>query len=297
MSENTLVFDGHIHTHGKPSDPPEVFAEKAREAGVAGGTVFSVHPAKYRPFPGWDQRAKARIDAVLEFTSRAPGFLPYFFADLSEPDVLDQIDYARKGGIRGFKVICDGAYAAGDRLEALAAMAETGLPVMFHSGVDNIPHISGANNRPAAFERLLDVRGLRFSLAHLGWPWCDEFIGTFAKFVFAGEMDGPGRHADMYVDVTPGTPGLYRREAMRKLYLSGFDVRPRTFWGSDQVCNDYYPDWSRRMIARDAAILAEIERDAATGAVGDVCWDPRPRCKDLSPALFADVWREFNREP
>ena len=144
-------------------------------------------------------------------------------------------------------MICDGAYAAGDRLEAVAAMAETGLPVMFHSGGDNIPHISGANNRPAAFERLLDVRGLRFSLAHLGWPWCDEFIGTFAKFVFAREMDGHGAHPDLYVDVTPGTPGLYRREAMRKLYLAGFDVRPRTFWGSDQVCNRYDPDWSRRI--------------------------------------------------
>ena len=32
MSESTLVFDGHIHTHGTPGDPPEVFVEKAREA-------------------------------------------------------------------------------------------------------------------------------------------------------------------------------------------------------------------------------------------------------------------------
>ena len=103
---NLKIYDGHIHTHGKPGDPPEVFAEKALSCGVVGGTVFSVHPAKYRPFPDWDQRAKSRIDRVLEFTSRAPGFLPYFFADLSEPDILDQIEYARKGGIRGFKVIC-----------------------------------------------------------------------------------------------------------------------------------------------------------------------------------------------
>lgn len=35
-------------------------------------------------------------------------------------------------------------------------MSETGLPVMFHSGVGNITHISGANNRPAAL--FADVR-------------------------------------------------------------------------------------------------------------------------------------------
>ena len=74
MNELELkIYDGHIHTHGKPGDPPEVFVEKARICGVVGGTVFSVHPAKYRPFPDWDQRAKSRIDRVLEFTSRAPG--------------------------------------------------------------------------------------------------------------------------------------------------------------------------------------------------------------------------------
>ena len=289
---NLKIYDGHIHTHGKPGDPPEVVAEKALSCGVVGGTVFSVHPAKYRPFPDWDQRPKSRIDRVLEFTSRAPGFLPYFFADLSEPDILEQIEYARKGGIRGFKVICDGNYCVGDHLDAVTAMAETGLPVMFHSGVDSIPHISGHNNRPLAFESMLNVRGLKFSLAHLGWPWCDEFIGTYAKFTFAQGMDGPDAHPSMYVDITPGTPGIYRREALRKLYLTGFDVRPRTFWGSDRIVNDYKPDLARRMIARDVAIINEIERDAAAGVITDPYG--MPKNENLKPALFAEVWKTFN---
>ncbi len=293
--ENYKIFDGHLHTHGKPGDPPEVFCEKALSCGVVGGTVFSVHPEKYRPIPDFDQRPKARIDSVLAFTSRTPGFLPYFFADLSEPDILEQIEYARKGGIRGFKVICDGNYCVGDYLDAIAAMAETGLPVMFHSGVDSMPHISGHNNRPLAFESLLNVKDLRFSLAHLGWPWCDEFVGTFAKFFFAQCYDGPGVHATMFVDVTPGTPGIYRREALRKLYLTGYNVRPRTFWGTDQVVNNYRPDLTQRMLARDTAILDEIERDAAAGLITDPYG--MPPNKDLKPYYFEKVWRDFNKEP
>ena len=291
-STELKIYDGHLHTHGKPCDPPEVFLEKTQSCGIVGGTVFSVHPAKYRPFPDYDQRAKSRIDWILEYTSHTPGFLPYFFADLSEPDILDQIDYARKGGIRGFKVICDGNYCVGDHLDAVTAMAETGLPVMFHSGVDCIPHLSGRNNRPMAFESLLNVRGLKFSLAHLGWPWCDEFIGTFAKFAFANGMDGDGVHAEMYVDITPGTPGIYRREALRKLYLTGFDVRPRTFWGSDQIINNYRPDLTCRMLARDIAIIDEIERDAANGIITDPYG--MPKNENLKPALFSEVWHTFN---
>lgn len=290
--EKLNIYDGHLHTHGEPCDPPEVFVEKARSCGIAGGTVFSVHPAKYHHFPDFDQRPKSLIDRVLEFTSKAPGFLPYFFADLSDSDILDQIEYARKGGIRGFKVICDGNYRVGDHLDAIAAMAETGLPVMFHSGVDSTPHLSSDNNRPMAFESMLNVKGLRFSLAHIGWPWVDEFIGTYAKFTFARYFDGPGVHADMYVDVTPGTPGIYRREAMRKLYLTGYDVRPRTFWGTDQIVNNYKPDLTLRMIARDKAIVEEIERDAAAGVVTDPYG--MPPNKDLVPALFEKAWLAFN---
>ena len=272
-TDNLEIYDGHIHTEGGPCDPPEVFLEKAHSCGIAGGTIFSVHSAKYRPIPNYDQRAKSRIDWILEYTSHTPGFLPYFFADLSDADIFEQIEYARKGGIR---------------------MAETGLPVMFHSGVDNYPHLSSPNNRPIAFEKMLNVRGLRFSLAHIGWPWCDEFVGIFAKFSFARSADGPGVHAEMFVDVTPGTPGIFRREAMRKLYLAGYNVRPRTFWGTDRIVNDYKPDLVRRMMARDIAIIDEIERDAANGVVTDPYG--MPENNNLKPALFAEGWKAFNRE-
>lgn len=285
------IYDGHIHTRGVKCDPPEAFLEKTAKCGVVGGTVFSVHPARYRPFPGFDQRAKSRIDWILEYTSHTPGFLPFFFADLSEPDILDQIDYARKGGIRGFKVICDGAYCAGDYLEAVQAMADTGLPVMFHAGIDNVPHMSSENNRPIRFERLLNVKGLRFSLAHFAWPWCDEFVGTFAKFECAREMDPDGGHPMMYVDTTPGTPGIYRRDAFRKLFLSGMRARERTFFGSDLLLNDYNPGWTEYILGRDSEILEEIRRDAEKGEIYPSDW--LPPMDHLVEHLFHDTWLDF----
>lgn len=292
MKVNMEIYDAHIHTHGKPCDPPEVFLEKAHSCGVTGGTIFSVHPAKYRPFPNYDQRAESRIDWIVEYTSHTPGFLPYFFADLSEPDAMRHVDYAVKAGIRGFKVICDGEYSVKDHKDVVEAMAETGLPVMFHAGVDNIPHYSSFNNRPIMFECLMKIKGLRFSLAHMAWPWCDEFVGIFGKIEMARGGGNPADFAEMFVDVTPGTPGIYRREALRKLYLTGYDSPGHTFWGTDQVLNDYNADTVRMMLKRDNAILEEIEADYQRGDVVDPAW--LPKLENLKPLIYSDIWRRFN---
>lgn len=286
------IYDGHIHTHGKPCDPPEAFLEKAHACGVVGGTIFSVHPANYRPFPGYDQRAESRIDWIVEYTSHTPGFIPYFFADISEPDALKHVEYARKAGICGFKVICDDKYCVKDHLDVIEAMAETGLPVMFHSGIDSIPHLSSFNNRPIAFESLMKVKGLKFSLAHVGWPWCDEFIGIFGKIEMARGEGNPADFAQMFIDVTPGTPGIYRREALRKVYMTGYDSPSLTFWGTDQILNDYSTEWVQRMIRRDDAILEEIEADYAHGDVVNPCF--LPKLTGLKQAIYSDVWHKFN---
>lgn len=288
----TEIYDGHIHTHGKRCDPPEVFLEKARSCGIAGGTIFSVHPANYRPFPDYDQRAESRIDWIVEYTSHTPGFIPYFFADISEPGALRHVEYARRAGIRGFKIICDDKYSVGDHLDVIEAMAETGLPVMFHSGIDSIPHLSSRNNRPVMFECLMKVKGLKFSLAHVGWPWCDEFIGIFGKIEMARGDGTPGDFGEMFVDITPGTPGIYRREALRKLYMTGYDAPGHTFWGTDQILNDYSPELTKRMLARDNQIIDEIERDYLRGDVVDPCW--LPRLTNIREPLFSGVWHRFN---
>ncbi len=288
------IFDAHIHTRAGRCDSPAAFLEKTRSVGVAGGTVFSLHPASYEPCAGEDQRFEARLDKLLAFTSETPGFLPYLFLDPREADATEQVRRAKEMGARGLKIICAG-FRIADHLAPVRAAAEMGLPVMFHCGILGKDGTSAAVNHPECFECLFQIPGLRFSLAHLGWPWCDEYMGMVAMRALAHPPGGAAHFGVLYADITPGTPGIYRREALRKLYLTGYNVRPRTFWGTDRIVNDYKPDLARRMIARDIAIIDEIERDAAAGVITDPYG--MPKNENLKPALFAEVWKAFNKEP
>lgn len=75
---------------------------------------------------------------------------------------------------------------------------------------------SSQYNRPSEFEPLLEINGLKFSLAHISWPWCDELIAVYGKFLnaYAGN---PDHSVEMFIDITPGTPPIYRQEVLTKL--------------------------------------------------------------------------------
>ena len=96
----------------------------------------------------------------------------------------------------------------------------------------------------------------------------------------------------LYADITPGTPGIYRREALRKLYLTGYKVTGLAMWGCDLNINDYEVKYARWHLDRDNEILAEIEREYRTAAV-DRRW--LPDLTDIRTPLFGGaVWRAFN---
>lgn len=290
------LYDCHIHSYPGPCDPPEVFLEKAATCGVIGGTIFSESPASHHAFGGADQRAEARIDKILAYTSKTPGFLPYFFLDPTEKDAIHQVEYAKKAGIRGLKIII-GAYHISDHLDPIRAAAEAGLPVMFHSGICGDAHPTSFFNRPIEFECLFAIGGLKFSLAHMAWPWYDEFIGIYGKFCLARDGLPPekGRAiAEMYIDLTPGTPGIYRREALRHLYLTGYKVTDRAMWGCDLNINDYEVKYGKLHLKRDLGILREIENDYFTDAV-DHDW--LPDLTDIRTPVFGPVWSDFAGEP
>ena len=64
---------------------------------------------------------------------------------------------------------------------------------------------------------LLDVRGLRFSLAHIGWPWCDELIAVYGTTAVS-DPDAPAGTARgaAGVTITAGRLiGLSRSAAVR----------------------------------------------------------------------------------
>jgi predicted TIM-barrel fold metal-dependent hydrolase len=250
----TLILDGHIHLVG--NDPPaEAFLAELRAAGVGGAALISTPPASFeRSAPP----AAARLQHVLDWCVADPELYSLFWIDPTEPDALDQVAAAVAKGIAGFKVICDhfppGHPAA---LPVYRAIVAAGRPILFHSGIlwDGKP--SSDYSRPAGFEALLDVPGLRFALAHIGWPWCDELIAVYGKFLNARASRASGA-VEMYIDTTPGTPPIYRQRALTDLFGTGYAVADNVIFGSDCCAPGYNVQRAQQWLQRDEEILTAL---------------------------------------
>ena len=249
-----MILDGHVHlTDGAPETG--TFLAELTAAGISGAALISQRPAS---FVGSGQPPAARLQHVLDWCTPGTNLYPLFWIDPLEPDALDQVAVAVARGIAGFKVICNhfppGHPAA---LRTFRAIAEAGKPILFHSGIlwDGRP--SSEFCRPAGFEALLDVPGLRFALAHIGWPWCDEMVAVYGKFLNAlGHSQSSG--VEMFVDTTPGTPPVYRRRALTDLFCSGYDVTNNVIFGSDCHAPGYNVPWAREWLQRDEEILTSL---------------------------------------
>ena len=251
-----MVLYGHVHI-GKGAPDPAGLLRRMGDAGVAGGAIISRPPAC---FGRGRERAPAdeRLDNLLMWTAGHPSLRPLFWIDPTADDALRQVALAVDRGVEGFKVIAsrhepDDARA----MKAYAAIAETGRPILFHSGIlwDGAP--SSEHCRPAKFEALLDVPRLRFALAHVGWPWCDELIAVYGKFEQARKAD-PQQTAEMFVDTTPGTPPIYRRDVLTRLFTVGYDVARNVFFGTDCFVPEYNSACARQWIERDRDIYNSL---------------------------------------
>ena len=141
------------------------------------------------------------------------------------------------------------------------SIARAGKPILFHSGILWDGKDSARYNRPGEFEALVDIDGLKFCLAHISWPWCDELVAVYGKFLNARTRN---RNVEMFVDTTPGTPVIFRREVLSKLFGSDYDVSRNIIFGTDCRANDYTDTWAREWIARDLEILSALHIEEKT---------------------------------
>ncbi len=252
-----MIYDSHIHLCYGPCDTPKEFLEKAAACGVTHGNIFAPAAKQHLGRADGDYRWEARLDYVLAFTAETPNFLPFFRFDATAPDVEKQVRIAAERGCRGFKIICEG-YHPWDTLRACEAVAETGLPLMFHCGVLSgmRDQLWGHLSKPMDFECLFGVKGLRFSLAHLGWPWVDEYLGVVAKAYFTHD---PEFGNEMFADLTPGTPGYYREPSLERLYLTGYNIKHNILWGTDLTANNYEIKIAKFLLKRDREYMARIQ--------------------------------------
>jgi predicted TIM-barrel fold metal-dependent hydrolase len=251
-----MILDGHIHILNG-TDDRAVFRSKLRAAGIDGGIVMSLPPPS---FPQLASRTPApiRLSGVLDWCRGDANLYPFFWIDPLEPKAMHQVTAAVRSGIRGFKVISD-RFDPGDprAMKIYRAIAATGRPILFHSGIlwDGKP--SSTHTRPLNFEALMDVDGLRFALAHIGWPWCEELIAVYGKLLNAYSLRRD-QAAEMFIDLTPGTPPIRREEALTLLFKIGYDVASNVFFGADCRAGDYQGQWVQDWIRRDNRIYRKL---------------------------------------
>lgn len=130
------------------------------------------------------------------------------------PEAADDLEYAvSRLGLRGLKLVPTGWYPYDDCAHRVYARAAAlGLPVLFHSGIF-IDGRSGRFCRPSFYEAVRDHPALRVTLAHLGWPWCDEANAVGVIDLINGV---PPDQSQFRFDISFGPPPAYRREVLRK---------------------------------------------------------------------------------
>jgi predicted TIM-barrel fold metal-dependent hydrolase len=253
-----MIIDCHVHSAGTETADSILramdFAEvdkiclfspyASAEGSVFSGGIF-----------GADEEGMNRaIDWLGEIVAQAPDrIIGFAWIDAQWPSALQALERAVDLGICGVKSIPNHWYPTDDCALALfARMEQMGLPGIFHSGILFGFGDSSRFCRPAFYEALINTPSVKFALSHIGWPWVDECLAVAGRFRAAtGDAD---REMQMFIDLTPGTPRIWRAESLRKalVYLGDGAL----IYGSDL----YPADDAERLLAsvrRDQTIFRE----------------------------------------
>ncbi len=163
-----MLRDCHVHLGGGTVDRAGL-PSSLDAAGVDGCILLSLPPASFLgdTAPG----AGDRLAHLERWCEGEPRLVPFFWIDPVERDARRQVELALRSGVRGFKVIANHFFPGDPRaLPVYRAIAATDRPILFHSGMLWDGRDSSRYCRPAEFESLLEVPGLRFDLAHVSWP-------------------------------------------------------------------------------------------------------------------------------
>ena len=254
MGKVKRIMDIHIHAHNTPP-APECLLNNLERAGIYGGCIFSNRPLRsdIKRGTSFEERLKEVLDWTRGYEER---LFPVLWIHPYEENIIENISKAAAWGIAGFKIICDDFYVYEEKcLEVLRKIASLDKPVFFHSGILWDGKESSKFNRPVNWEALVNIEGLRFSMGHCSWPWVDECIALYGKFLNASVLR---KSAEMFFDITPGTPEIYRRELLEKLYTIGYDVGHNVMFGTDCGAEAYSCAWADKWLGIDGNILEQI---------------------------------------
>ena len=256
-------YDNHIHLRTLEVCPDRLLSELNR-AGIWGANVLSLSPKGFsisQDTPDYEER----IRHVLRFCeNQRDRLFPFLWIHPDEDGILSKVDDAVDRGIMGFKIICNNFFVYEEKsMRLLERIAKADKPILFHSGILWDGQVSSAFNKPINWECCLEIPNLRFALAHCSWPWYDECIALYGKFLNA-LTKRDDITAEMFIDITPGTPPIYRKDLLYKLHCIGYDIQNNLLFGTDCRADDYNVDWSVQWQQRDDALYDELAIDEQT---------------------------------
>ncbi len=254
------IFDMHVHTRFEEPNP-KALLEHLDKAGIYGTCVFSYSPCVIKPGGAvlndsitFDERLEKVLGWSRGYEDR---IYPVMWIHPDEENILENVEKAVKAGIVAFKMICSNYYPYEEKcMRVLRKIASLDKPVIFHTGILWDGCVSSIYNRPLNFEALIDITGLRFSLGHCSWPWIDECISLYGKFLYAYTQRDDA--SEMYFDLTPGTPDIYREELLTKLYTIGYNVGDNIMFGTDCNTAGYSLAHATGIISQDNRILEKL---------------------------------------
>ena len=135
-------------------------------------------------------------------------------------------------GYSGIKIIPDHWFVWEDRFEPFwQRLDDLSASVLFHTGILYLFEDGSRFNHPEFLERLQLHPRIRFAMAHISWPWCDECLAVMGRMQAAARAGGFPWQS--FIDTTPGTPGYIRKQAVRNaIEFCGPD---RLLFGSDST--------------------------------------------------------------
>lgn len=207
-----MLIDAHLHLSGR--ERVEEVLQSLDSAGVDSAVLLA--PFLTDPYH-LDDRDQLRLanrhlsHLVQGHTDRLVGFA---VVNPLHHSAADDLEFAITDlKLRGLKLVPTGWYPYDDCAHRVyERAAELGLPILFHSGIF-IDGRSGRFCRPTFYEAVRDHPGLRVTLAHLGWPWCDEANAVGVIDLINGVNPD---ESQFRFDISFGPPLVYRRDALHK---------------------------------------------------------------------------------
>ena len=223
-----MLIDCHVHSWG--NETARQILEGMDAAGLEKIILFAPPPGEWGREESLSMRAASEwLAGIAE--EGAGRIIPFAWIEPTLPGAVDELDHAVvQLGFKGVKMIPNHWYPTDEVVfPVYEKMAELGVPLIAHSGI-LFGHTDGSRFcRPAYYEALVNFPGVRFALAHIGWPWVDECLAVAGRF--RAHSRRAGQPMQMWIDTTPGTPPIWRTEALQKTlaYLG----HERILWGSD----------------------------------------------------------------